>query len=762
MVQDTWDTARKITCDWQSKLEKMVTFSPFSVAELQQVAEVKFAGSGDNVRTRMEIQFGRGPFAAPLEGLTKIGDELTVVIYVEDGGAGYDMMVKNCYAYDSRNFKRANKIRLLNDHGCLFRPHQMEYFQRTFDTRATGADLIGYARMNAFKFPDKMDVFLSCELELCKGGCDTHCEMDDYPIDITDRVDRAESRALPDTVAVPVRAATTFRPAEVRKVLRGVKRLRKPKDFSPHRVRDDAAAVLSPPQDLSPDLIQLLEELGAEPSESKASLALPQKTERPTVTEGMLASPSTLVYAQSERPPAPLHVDSQPDIRVVDSAGGLLAGTASAANTAAAATNVVGGNNGLDTAAAAQTDNADTDQSGKKMSFSTIFAGTHTISNTLPPTIINNDANFKPSQLLSASMDTSPPFPASISAFSKGNSGNNNVFPPRLDTQSIKANDVLEEASGPAFSPNTQFINFPADKGLTNSNNINGAPANSINSNNNNNNIETIKKEISIANKNLDTLGININTLQQQLQAEGFNCGAGSTDPKCSPQNNLIRGGFQPLDTSPTTPNIFSTTLVFTSPRSVELLTQKLAKNPGLPKQVVMKVVDGPQVGSDTRGGGSFRPPRNLRNNPRYGARLAYNKKRFANILGSAAGRKRRDVGNNVFGRSDDEDYVEYDDINFPRETVNMIKNFQVVSASDLAFDTASLHHRQQLSELVEDFEAEICFEETAFYSGLLVTCSLLLLSGLVSICSIKRVRKYQTERNKKFFFGSEVLDSYQ
>ena len=68
MVQDTWDSARKITCDWQSKLEKLVTFAPFSVADMLQVAEVKFAGSGDNVRTRMEIQFGRGPFSSPLEG----------------------------------------------------------------------------------------------------------------------------------------------------------------------------------------------------------------------------------------------------------------------------------------------------------------------------------------------------------------------------------------------------------------------------------------------------------------------------------------------------------------------------------------------------------------------------------------------------------------------------------------------------------------------------------------------------------------------
>jgi hypothetical protein len=34
-----------------------------------------------------------------------------LVVYAEDGGAGYDMMVKNCFAYDSTNFKTANKIR---------------------------------------------------------------------------------------------------------------------------------------------------------------------------------------------------------------------------------------------------------------------------------------------------------------------------------------------------------------------------------------------------------------------------------------------------------------------------------------------------------------------------------------------------------------------------------------------------------------------------------------------------------------------------
>ena len=35
---------------------------------------------------------------------------ISLVVYAEDGGAGYDMMVKNCFAYDSTNFKTANKI----------------------------------------------------------------------------------------------------------------------------------------------------------------------------------------------------------------------------------------------------------------------------------------------------------------------------------------------------------------------------------------------------------------------------------------------------------------------------------------------------------------------------------------------------------------------------------------------------------------------------------------------------------------------------
>jgi len=722
MVQDSWDSARKITCDWQSKLEKMVTFAPFGVADLLQVAEVKFAGSGDNVRTRMEIQFGRGPFSPPLEGLTKIGDELTVVVYAEDGGAGYDVLVKNCYAYDSRDFKRANKIRLLNDHGCLFRPHQMEYFKRTFDTRSTGADIIAFARMNAFKFPDKMDVFLSCELEMCKGGCDTHCEMDDYPIDIIDTLSNIQqpSNQRQDTERVPI---TTFRP-ESRKIVKGVKRRRKPKKFGPDRIGDDAAALLTPPVTLSPEILELLEELGAQDGPTSQL----QNTEKPfkgdtNNLEQLPISPQTQTH------------------QVVAS---LVSHAADKPN-----------NNGF----------SFNDNSGK-MSFSTLFAGTHTTSDNIPVSIINNDGKFKPSQLLSASIGRNTgPFTDQITSLSKGSTGNSPhhlndapaQFPPRLPSQtaalsapaphSSKLTNILEQeqtASNPFFKPaksDKNVVGLPPDQlsvkfpQPTASQPV--PPAQAINFNN----------------QLLNNFNNNVNTLQQQLRTEGqFVCPTGSFDPKCNPQSNQINvGGFRPISTTPNA--IVSSTVIFTSPRSVEKFQKQLSNNPNQPKEVLIKIIDSPKQNLPQNPPGRTRSIKDGRK--RFGSRLQANAKRFANFFGA---RKRRDVDNweaqsndnirNVFAES---------------ETVNMIKGFQVVSAADLAFDPTSIGQLYDKSKSILDVEDEICFPETSFYAGLLVACSLLMISGLVSVCSIRQVRKHQRASTKKMFFGGQdtSLDSY-
>ncbi|XP_071521123.1 uncharacterized protein [Panulirus ornatus] len=177
VVQELWDAARQIICDWTTRMEKLVTFRPFTV-DVLQAREVRY--SGDDVMCWMDIQLGEGPFSTSLDGIVKIGDQLAVVIYVQDGGLEYDMLVKNCFAYDSQDVEdeRTTQLRLTNERGCLLKPKLMSSFRRTRNTGSSGADIIAYASLFAFKFPDKMDVFLSCEVELCTGGCTSTCEED--------------------------------------------------------------------------------------------------------------------------------------------------------------------------------------------------------------------------------------------------------------------------------------------------------------------------------------------------------------------------------------------------------------------------------------------------------------------------------------------------------------------------------------------------------------------------------------------------------
>ncbi len=180
IVQEVWDTARRISCDWKSTFEKEVVFNPIQVGMLN-VEEVRF--SGDNVECWMDIKRGNTPFGNTVDGILEIGEDLTVVVYAADGGSNFDILVKNCYAYDSTDYTNpeTTKLPLIDAKGCLLKEKLMGYFRRTFDTRETGASIIAYARLNAFKFPDKMGVYLTCDVELCKGGCTDFCEDPGYP-----------------------------------------------------------------------------------------------------------------------------------------------------------------------------------------------------------------------------------------------------------------------------------------------------------------------------------------------------------------------------------------------------------------------------------------------------------------------------------------------------------------------------------------------------------------------------------------------------
>lgn len=124
--------------------------------------------SGDSATASMDIQIGKGPFAPSVNGLVKIGDTLTMVVAIE-GDPGFDVQVQECIAHDGN---RTNAVTLTDKRGCVLKKKLMGPWQKSTETGRPGVSLIAFSFFQAFKFPDQMEVFLECNVELCKNGCD--------------------------------------------------------------------------------------------------------------------------------------------------------------------------------------------------------------------------------------------------------------------------------------------------------------------------------------------------------------------------------------------------------------------------------------------------------------------------------------------------------------------------------------------------------------------------------------------------------------
>ncbi|GAB6023646.1 hypothetical protein CHUAL_008413 [Chamberlinius hualienensis] len=163
LVQEVWDQARKLRCTWYDYYEKTVTFKPFNVDTLQ-VVQANFLG--DNVQCWMQIQAGRGPWANEVDGIVKIGQTMTMVLAIKDDENKFDMLVRNCVAHDGNR----PPIQLVDDFGCVVRPKVMSPFQKIRNFGAS-ASVVSYAYFQAFKFPDSMNVFFQCIIQVCRHQC---------------------------------------------------------------------------------------------------------------------------------------------------------------------------------------------------------------------------------------------------------------------------------------------------------------------------------------------------------------------------------------------------------------------------------------------------------------------------------------------------------------------------------------------------------------------------------------------------------------
>lgn len=117
-LQGEYDTARKISCSRSGvEEEKKVFFKPF-IVDMLEVVEVPTENGG--VSCWMDIQRGIYPQLSAIGNVIKIGEELTVLVYLRDDKKEYDLSVRNCWAYDSDDFddKKTGKVQLSDASGC--------------------------------------------------------------------------------------------------------------------------------------------------------------------------------------------------------------------------------------------------------------------------------------------------------------------------------------------------------------------------------------------------------------------------------------------------------------------------------------------------------------------------------------------------------------------------------------------------------------------------------------------------------------------
>lgn len=165
-VQGVFDLARKISCSATGfEEEKKIFFKPIVVDMLEVVTVPTKSGGVD---CWMDIQRGIYPTLTPVGEVIKIGEELTVLVYLRDERVEYDLIVRNCWAYDDEDFdsRSTGKLKLSDASGCSARQKLFGVWQRTTKTGNSGATLLLHNVLRAFKFPDKAQVYLKCDIEV--------------------------------------------------------------------------------------------------------------------------------------------------------------------------------------------------------------------------------------------------------------------------------------------------------------------------------------------------------------------------------------------------------------------------------------------------------------------------------------------------------------------------------------------------------------------------------------------------------------------
>ncbi|CAK1582716.1 unnamed protein product [Parnassius mnemosyne] len=163
LIEEELDEHFKVTCEYGYDFWKTVTF-PFLDVEVATGNPVVFTLQPPECY--MEIRAGYGAGGARISGPVRVGDPLTLLIYMRSAYDGFDIVVNDCFAHNGAT----KRIQLIDENGCPVDEKLISRFRGSWSESGVFETQV-YAYMKTFRFTGSPALYIECDVRMCQGRC---------------------------------------------------------------------------------------------------------------------------------------------------------------------------------------------------------------------------------------------------------------------------------------------------------------------------------------------------------------------------------------------------------------------------------------------------------------------------------------------------------------------------------------------------------------------------------------------------------------
>ncbi|KAI4467955.1 cypher isoform b [Holotrichia oblita] len=116
----------------------------------------------------MEIRYGYGTSGNRVTGPVRVGDPLTLIIYMRSKYDGFDIIVNDCFAHNGAT----KKIQLIDEYGCPIDDKLISRFRGSWSESGVYETQV-FAYMKTFRFTGSPALYIECDVRMCHGRCPT-------------------------------------------------------------------------------------------------------------------------------------------------------------------------------------------------------------------------------------------------------------------------------------------------------------------------------------------------------------------------------------------------------------------------------------------------------------------------------------------------------------------------------------------------------------------------------------------------------------